>query len=394
VKPTLCAFLILTLGLVTDAVAEFPEQIIRAQSFGDPLGNESQGLEPLTPSPNGTYAPSDGTFPPADGLAPLTQPNTLGVPPFESDPFNPNPGVMQPIDPMAPVGPGYYPQEQVMLGAQPFDFGWKQRYDFAWLPEESVNPGTGKLETFEFDAEWSYTTPFADYWILTSTPQFGLRDYQGPLTTPDPTRALPDRNYRFGWDLQLETPANGPWSWEFGFTPAIGTDLQDNLTSDAYFWDGRGRAFYRVSPMFSWVLGVGFWDRVNDQWIPYAGFLWNPDPRWEFRIMSPESRISYFMGHFLGYKTWLYGRAEYNVEAYEVNLETAGVRDVMEVEDWRAVIGIYFDRAPGSHHYFGGIGYQKYIEAGWVFNREVNFGKGTPGFEVADGYMIRGGYRF
>lgn len=341
--------------------------------------------------PSGDFnlpAPADNGFSNTpDFSAPLQSPTTPSPTPDPAftvpgnDPFLAPP--QQQFNPYQPIVPGPAPT-QGFTGSQPYDFGWKQRYDVNWMPAESTTPDVGDFGILEFDAEWEYSTPFAQYWILSSTPQFGVQFWDGPDSSPMPTRNLPSEVYRFGWDFELETPANGPWSVQLGFTPSINSDLQDNLTSDAYNWDGRGILFYNASPTMTYALGVGFWDRVDDQWIPYAGFVWTPSPRWEFRIMSPESRISYFMGNFMGYKTWFYGRGEYHVDAYEIDMEPAGVREKIQIEDWRAVLGIYFDRGR----------YQKFIEAGWVFNRDVTFNNGTPSFEIGDGFLLQGGYRF
>ncbi|MEZ6046337.1 MAG: hypothetical protein R3C11_12370 [Planctomycetaceae bacterium] len=295
-KLKLCTLILSLLSSSALLADEFlpPVTMALMQPFGNDLGNSTDDFN-LAPSPenNGLGGPTDFSAPSLTTPSPnpaFTVPN--------NDPVLNN---TQPFNPYQPITPGPAPT-QGLTGAQPYQFGWKQRYDVGWLPGESANPNLGDFEIIEFDAEWEYSSPFAQYWIMTNTPQLGFRWWDGPTSSPIPTRTLPSEVYRFGWDFELETPANGPWSFQLGFTPAIVTDLQDNLTSDGYNWDGRGIVFYHASPVMTYALGVGFWDRVDDQWIPYAGFIWTPSPRWEFRIMSPESRISYFMGHFMGYK--------------------------------------------------------------------------------------------
>ena len=214
-KTKLCAFLV-TLTLLTSVQAdEFlqPVTIAMQDPFGNPsLGDPSSDFNLPSPSNNGTN----------DFSAPLTNPSpSLSTPNYtvpSTDPFL----NAQPMNPYQPIVPGPAPS-QAFNGAQPYDFGWKQRYDVGWLPGESANPNLGDFEILEFDAEWSYSSPFAQYWIMTNTPQFGVRFWDGPNSTPLATRTLPEQVYRFGWDLELETPANGPWSFQLGFTPAIST---------------------------------------------------------------------------------------------------------------------------------------------------------------------------
>jgi hypothetical protein len=143
-------------------------------------------------------------------------------------------------------------------------------------------------------------------------------------------------------------------------------------------------AFFRPDAYMTYVFGAGYWDRVNDKVIPYAGIIWTPDDRWEYRLVFPDPRISYFCGNELGLGCWLYVRAEYHIEAYEIQLPTTGGREQVEVEDWRALIGIRKDNG------WAGM----FLEAGWVFGRNVAYLNGTPGFDPTTGFITRAGVHF
>ena len=56
----------------------------------------------------------------------------------------------------------------------------------------------------------------------------------------------------------------------------------------------------------------------------------------------------------------------------------------MQLRDYRVGIGLRSDHG----------WYDKSIEAGYVFNRDVEFLKGTPGFEIKNNFMIRLTMRF
>ena len=182
----------------------------------------------------------------------------------------------------------------------------------------------------------------------------------------------------------METPANSsPYSVQIGFTPQINSDLEHNLTSDAFYWDGRGIVFCRASPTLTVGLGIMYWDRLHDHVLPYGGIIYTPDDRREYRLMFPESRASRFLGAPFGVPTWIYARAEYHVEAYEIHRERLGRRGEVELIDGRFLAGFRFDS--------GSVG--SFVEAGCVAGRHVNF-DATPGVDVSSGFLARAGLRF
>ncbi len=270
-------------------------------------------------------------------------------------------------------------------GPQPYRYGWTTRIDAGILPKEQVKGPMGQFGVTETDVELEFTAPTSMGGIFSLTPQFGYRGWSGP---DNGGTGLPGSVYRFGLDMELATPENcgcGPWSFQLGFNPSINSDFEDNTTSDAYNWDGRGILFFRQSPHFLWAFGAGFWDRVNDRVIPYAGVVWTPNDRWEWRLVFPEPRISYFLGSYGGLAQWMYVRAEYHVEAYEITEQSTGVKDKIELEDWRAMLGYRWDNG-----FVNG-----YIEGGWVFGRNVGFLTNSQlGFDVSSGFIGRIGIRF
>lgn len=177
------------------------------------------------------------------------------------------------------------------------------------------------------------------------------------------------------------------------FNPSINTDLHQTLTREAYNFDGRGIFIWQLDPHFQLALGAGFWDRVRDRVVPYAGFVWLPDDRWEFRIMWPQSRIQYYWGNHMGEDVWLYVNGEYHIESYQIGSSVfdpaapapgiASRADQVEFEDYRILIGLR-----KSNPIMSG-----FIEGGWVFGRHVNQRFG-PDFQVNSGFIGRIGIRF
>ena len=305
----------------------------------------------------------------------------------------PSGGVMTPFSGAATQDPFLYGPDPVLgsqgggtvlsgvNGPQPYRLGFTPRFDYTFLADsETSNPNVGRFESHNFDFELAYTTPAGPSgWVLTSTPQVGARLWNGPDLVN-----LPNDLYRLGWDFTLAAPPAGPWSMQFNFNPSINTDFGEGLGSEALNFDGNAMLFYRANPQWMFVVGAGYWDRVDGMVVPYAGVVWNPDDRWELRLLAPKARISYFLGNIGPASHWLYATGEYHAESYQIAMPGLGAREQVQLRDYRVGIGLRSDHG----------WYDKSIEAGYVFNRDVEFAKGTPGFDIKNNFMVRLTMRF
>lgn len=362
------------------------EVTIRAQSLDSPYYDElppaGGGVLPQYPYSPGspTYSPPGTSFPgnpPVIEGSPYAPPGGFGGAPYTpiapTDPFTGQP----------PAVPGVVQQFGVN-GPQPYRFGAAPRIDAGYIAPASTGGGYGEMEVFEFDAEMPYVSPTGNGDVFTFTPQFNMRLFDGP-SSPGALPGFPNDLYRFGWDFAYAwKDQHSPWSAELGFNPSINTDFEKSLTIDSVNWDGRGIAFYQASPTLTVALGALYWDRVRDRLLPYGGLIWLPNDRLEVRLIFPEPRISYFIGHMWGRPTWVYARAEYNVEAYEVEVPE-GQQNQLQMDDWRFLIGARKDQGWG----------QTFLEGGWVFDRNVRYANAAaPGFDIGTSFIFRGGMRF
>jgi hypothetical protein len=367
--------------------ANFDEVVIRAQNgspFYEELGPaDGGGGVPQYPYSGG--APAFSTpgavpgNPPALGGAPYAAPSGgFGPAPAQYDPFvGPPPGA-------APPGAGGQIVVPGVTGAEPYRFGPTARFDFGYITPADADNGYGSLHVFEFDSDLPIVSPQPNGDVFTFTPQFDMRQFSGPSSPPG-MPGFPNDLYRFGWDFEyaLLNPT-GRWSGVIGFNPSINTDFERPLSMTSVNWDGRAVAFYQASPTLKVALGVLYYDRVTDRLLPYAGVIVTPSDRLELRLVFPEPRIEYFLGHsFLGKPTWVYARGEYHIEAWEVEVP-AGRHNQLQVEDYRFLIGARKDQGWG----------QTFLEAGYVFNRSARYASGAPGFNMGDAWIFRGGVRF
>ncbi|QDT64197.1 hypothetical protein [Calycomorphotria hydatis] len=350
----------------------YQEAVVRAQS---PF------FEELPPPGGGTVSPPT-TFAPQGGPA-FGNPNAV--------PFQPMPPGGDPF--ISPGGPALVPGQQQMApdgsfytfganGPQPYRAGFSQMFDAGYIGEAGAPFPYSDYSVTELDYELKYTWVKPGGVVFSVAQEVDVRFLDGPATAA-PQFGLPGTLYRFGWDFVLDIPsAGGPWSAQVAFNPSINTDFEQGLSRDAINLDGRGVLFYQASPAWTFALGVGFWDRRHDYILPYAGVIWTPNDRWEIRAMFPRSRITYFAGNVFGKPMWLYGDIEWNVESWEV--ERLGGRDQMQFEDIRLTVGIREDWCWA----------ESFVEAGWVFDRTVDFKSAGPDFNANDSFLVRAGLRF
>ena len=381
--------------------AKDPDVIFRGQSPdvggvplqaspGQPFAGDLMGQPYSAPMTTDIYPGNPGMS------IPMTQDVTTWnafSPPLTSDPFlQPNAG-FQP-SPYAPYSPyGAYPQAPAAQGlttygtggARPYRYGWKNAVDVSWLPGGDVYPNgggvNGSMDIFGVDYRLGYTTPFIPGWILNWTNEFGYRNWSGPSGVV----GLPSDLFRFGVDLEMETPQVGPYSISLGLTPSYNTDF-DGSGSDSFQLDGRGIFLMQLDQYWTLGLGAMYWDRVKGRVIPYAGLIYRDD-YWEWQLMFPEARVSLFLGNETFWSKWLYVRGEYHIEAYGIQNTLGGVAEnnEVEIEDYRILIGLNMESSM----------YSWFFEGGWVLNRTVNFDNAaTPDFDLGSGFIGQIGLRY
>jgi hypothetical protein len=354
--------------------------VVRAQSplvNGPVLGPIQEETTTFYSQP--TYADPNAVFA-TPGANPFLQPGP-GMPAPIGDPWLGGGGMPY----AAPTqGAPYGMYTYGINGPQPYRYGWTARYDFTYMPSESTsNPNVGKLGIFGFDVEKEYVSPLPSSWVFSIAPQYSMRLFDGPRGTPGIAH-LPGDAHRLGLGLKLATPDYGGTSFEVGFNPAYASDFELGGNRDSWQFDAHAVMFWRLDPQFMFALGAAYWDRVDDMIVPYAGVVWTPSDYLEFRLLFPKPRVSLFLGAPNGVATWLYLSGEYHVESYAISLEPPGVRDQVQFEDWRVLGGARFET--------GWI--TSFIEAGWVFGRDVEFRRFGTDFEIDTGFITRAGFRY
>ena len=378
---------------------ELSEQVIDLAAFGTsevPVPPESAETPPSGADAPGTSSELGGD----PGLG-LPDPSTwnafspaITTEPFPDggtvQPYLPGPSVVQPFGGpvVGPAGVGGFSTFGAN-GGRPYRFGLEQRLDVHLIPDAKVSGGgaAGEYEELGVDYDLTLTRPFMPGWILEETAEFRSRTWDGPGAAGPPaipTVGLSGSAFHLGSDFELSSPQAGPYSISLGISPSINTDFE-SPSSTAFQLDGRGIIWWSL-PNPGWTFGLGamFWDRVEDRVIPYAGWVYRDD-FWEWRLMFPEAEVRLFIGNEPWWSKWVYFRAKYNVEAYEIGVTTpAGrARDEVEFEDWQLTLGLQMDA--GCYRWF--------LEGGLILDRDINFGS-NPNVSVDTSYITRIGWRY
>jgi hypothetical protein len=204
---------------------------------------------------------------------------------------------------------------------------------------------------------------------------------QGDANTVVPN--LPPRVY----DLNLHLSWRQRWAegiaTEVTILPGLYTDFR-TTPPDAFRIPGHAVGVYQLTPELHFVGGVQYLQRNHIKLLPVGGFLWEPDPRWQWRLVFPEPKISYHLDSSAD--VWVYARGEYGGGRWAYK-DDFGHADHVEYSDMRVAVGFecgsltrtLCPRIPLGTAFF---------EAGYVFNRNLNFTRGTPSMNLPPGWMI------
>jgi len=323
-------------------------------------------------------SPIPGAGPPAvtlDGSITPVQP----IGPQGWDPYaDPN---LQP-PPAAPL----YPQEGVIRPdgtiAEPYRAINAVRLNYTWVVSEGSEADRLGIQT----AETNVTAAFPFFYNpapMLVTPGFAFNFLDGPDTPPDVAQLPPvlyDAYIDASWKPVITTWLSG----DLGATVGVFSDFR-HVTDDSIRVIARGLAAVHFTSRFAVTFGVVYLDRNKVKLLPAGGFIWTPneDTRWE--VVFPYPRIEQRWTTIGTTDVWWYVRGEYGGGAWTIDRESDGGADRIDINDIRVASGIEFR----GH---GGI--TGYLEAGFVWDREVIYVGGAQPIKPDDTILVGGGLRF
>lgn len=216
---------------------------------------------------------------------------------------------------------------------------------------------------------------------LLVTPGFALHWLDGPETfnfpsLPDLPAQLYEGYLEFGW-----RPRVTPWlSGDLAVKPGVFTDF-DHFTDDSIRILGRGLAIFSLNSQFQVVLGVLYLDRLRVKLLPAAGFIWSPNVDSRYEVVFPRPKLAHRVVTWGNFDIWWYVAGEYGGGSWTIE-RASGAKDQIDYNDIRLYLGL--ESVDLANH-------KLFVEAGWVFEREVIYRKSDADFDPDDTFMLRAG---
>ncbi|WP_254509728.1 DUF6268 family outer membrane beta-barrel protein [Anatilimnocola floriformis] len=166
--------------------------------------------------------------------------------------------------------------------------------------------------------------------------------------------------------------------------PSLYTDFQVS-TSDAFRLTGKALYVWDAQPdRLQFVAGVLYLNRDNIRLLPAGGAIWKPTPDYNFELIFPKPKLGMRVNVDNGYEDWLYIAGEFGGNTWAIERDS-GADDKVTWSDWR-LLGGYERRLDG------GAGYR--LEAGYVFNRKVEYASAVGDYNPRPTFIVRGGISF
>ena len=213
------------------------------------------------------------------------------------------------------------------------------------------------------------------------SPAFALHLWDGPISPP---ADLPANAYSAYLDTQWASDPTLQIGVEMGFRIGVYTDFH-TLNDHSLRIQGLGLGVFRLTPTLTFKVGAMYLDRNKIKILPAGGFLWTPTPQVRFDIFFPQPRLSAYLTTVGRYELWWYIAGEYGGGAWTIQ-RADGTSDRIDINDIRVSAGL---------EWMGPRGFNGFVEAGFVFKRQVIY-VATPSdsFNPDNSYMVRAGISF
>ena len=255
-------------------------------------------------------------------------------------------------------------------------FFQRLRFSGSWI-DRSGDDGLGITN---LDTAVTVAVPLGSFEnLLLVTPGFEVDFLDGPNELD-----LPSQLYATGVDLMWRKQFNDRWGSMIAVRPAIASDFR--TSQDAFRMTGRALATWQWVPeRLSLLFGVVYLDRNDIPILPGAGLIWTPNPDWRLDLIFPRPKLARRLVFLPGQREdWVYLGGSLGGRTWAVERQP-GVPDQLTLRDYRLFAG--WERIVE-----GGRGL--FVEAGFVFGRELEYDSDPVTQSFDDAVMIRGGLRF
>lgn len=255
------------------------------------------------------------------------------------------------------------------------------RFTYEWL-------GGGNAAN-DFDVqnfELATTINFPNFLYTTEplqvTPGFIFMFFDGPDSSTGAD--MPARAYASYLDFGYQTNPNYQVGFDVNFRLGVYSDF-NTVTVDSVRTMGTGTFWLRATPNLTLVGGVTYLDRVDIKILPVAGVIWRPNQFTNLELVFPYPRLSVYAATLGNTDVWWTFGAEYGGTSLTVE-RVSGLSERVDYNDYRIFGGIqWYNRATTL---------KGFVEAGWAFERELEYAKSNDDISLSDTYMLRAGIAY
>jgi hypothetical protein len=305
------------------------------------LRGESDDGEPSRPASYLQYEPQNVRTPGPEPLPTLSMPATVPDPLLEPD---------RPLPPIAPYG---------------------TQFVTTW------NSGSGDgLGITTFDLRQTFVFPHIQGLML--NPGIAAHTLNGPLTTD-----LPPSLYDAWLELRWLKKLNDRWLLDLVITPSYFTDFE-NKSVDAFRLPGRAIALWNATDELQLAFGFIYFDREDLKAFPAAGLIWTPNDDYKVELLFPRPRVMRKLSEDDCQTRWIYAGGEFGGGSWAIN-RTDGTGDIVTYSVLRFLVGYEVKKKDG---------FSPRVEAGYLFNRSIEYKSGVGDYDPDSAIMLRFGGSF
>ncbi|HEV7282377.1 MAG TPA: hypothetical protein VGN57_19400 [Pirellulaceae bacterium] len=266
--------------------------------------------------------------------------------------------------------------DELISGISPYKRGFFQKLQgsYAYIPSADENqPDEINLQEANINATFALPAPSAESPLLI-TPSFDTYFLDGP-DSPD----LPARLYGASVQAMWVPRINDRLQLILAFQPGAYGDFE---SSDQDMWRYEAQALFKWEPFrdrLQVVGGVLYLDREDLDFLPAGGVIWTPTDNYQFDLLFPIPKAAMRVYATPESEWWVFVAGEFSNETFAFE-HSDQVYDQLAIKDMRAFAGVEMKRD-------GGSGLR--LEAGYVFDRSIEFRSLSPDLELEDTYMLR-----
>jgi hypothetical protein len=219
-------------------------------------------------------------------------------------------------------------------------------------------------------------------------PSFSLYLFDGPETTGNSPADLPGNAYGGFLDFGWQTDPNQIIGGELGLRVGAFTDFE-TFNDDSIRFIGKGLGSFRLTPTSTLKAGIYYLDRESIKLLPAGGLLWQPSPFTRFDIFFPEPKFSRYWRTIGTQDVWWYLAGEYGGDSWTMTRANQ-IEERVDINQ----IGVTFGFEWGRSDLIRTGQRRGFIEAGVVFDREIQYEFSNDGRDLDEAFILRAGWGY